>query len=82
MTQLLERPAVREPRLEQQVPVLQVRRLTTEFKTHAGPLRAVNDMSFSLERGRVLAIIGGLFSASNRPARAWRARSCSTEWTS
>jgi oligopeptide/dipeptide ABC transporter ATP-binding protein len=58
MTQLLERPAVREPRLEQQVPVLQVRRLTTEFKTHAGPLRAVNDMSFSLERGRVLAIIG------------------------
>ena len=32
--------------------------MTTEFKTHAGPLRAVNDMSFSLQRGRVLAIIG------------------------
>jgi oligopeptide/dipeptide ABC transporter ATP-binding protein len=32
--------------------------LTTEFNTHAGPLRAVNDMSFTLQRGRVLAIIG------------------------
>src|SRR5215467_3513073 len=38
--------------------VLDVRRLTTEFSTHAGPLRAVNDMSFALQRGRVLAIIG------------------------
>jgi oligopeptide/dipeptide ABC transporter ATP-binding protein len=58
MTQLMERPAVLEPKLERQEPLLQVRRLTTEFKTHAGPLRAVNDMSFSLQRGRVLAIIG------------------------
>jgi peptide/nickel transport system ATP-binding protein len=59
MTQLLERPAVLEPTLQQpHTPVLQVRRLTTEFKTHAGPLRAVNDMSFSLKRGRVLAVIG------------------------
>jgi oligopeptide/dipeptide ABC transporter ATP-binding protein len=39
-------------------PVLDVRRLTTEFKTHAGPLRAVNDLSLHLPRGRVLAIIG------------------------
>lgn len=60
MTQLLERPEVLEVELqvERPAPVLQVRRLTTEFKTHAGPLRAVNDMSFSLQRGRVLAIIG------------------------
>jgi oligopeptide/dipeptide ABC transporter ATP-binding protein len=39
-------------------PVLEVRGLSTEFKTHAGPLRAVDDVSFSVERGRVLAIIG------------------------
>jgi peptide/nickel transport system ATP-binding protein len=39
-------------------PVLEVRGLTTEFKTHAGPLRAVNELSFTLQRGRVLAIIG------------------------
>jgi oligopeptide/dipeptide ABC transporter ATP-binding protein len=38
--------------------VLDVRHLTTEFNTYAGPLRAVNDLSFSLQRGRVLAIIG------------------------
>src|SRR5689334_3226184 len=38
--------------------LLEVRRLTTEFMTHAGPLRAVNDVSFSLARARVLAIIG------------------------
>jgi oligopeptide/dipeptide ABC transporter ATP-binding protein len=41
-----------------EAPLLEVRRLTTEFKTHAGPLRAVNDVSFILPRGRVLAIIG------------------------
>src|SRR6476646_8948830 len=39
-------------------PVLDVRRLTTAFITHAGPLRAVNELSFTLPRGRVLAIIG------------------------
>ncbi len=38
--------------------LLEVRHLTTEFGTHAGPLRAVNDVSFTLPRGRVLAIIG------------------------
>ena len=58
MTLLMERPAVLEPTLERQEPLLEVRRLTTEFKTHAGPLSAVNNMSFSLPRGRVLAIIG------------------------
>jgi oligopeptide/dipeptide ABC transporter ATP-binding protein len=41
-----------------EAPVLEVRRLTTEFKTHAGPLRAVNELSFVLPRGQVLAIIG------------------------
>jgi oligopeptide/dipeptide ABC transporter ATP-binding protein len=41
-----------------QQPLLEVRGLTTEFRTRAGPLRAVNDVSFSLQRGRVLAVIG------------------------
>ena len=39
-------------------PLLEVARLTTEFRTHAGPLRAVNDVSFSLGPGRVLAVLG------------------------
>jgi oligopeptide/dipeptide ABC transporter ATP-binding protein len=39
-------------------PLLDVRGLTTEFKTHSGPLRAVNDVSFALPIGRVLAILG------------------------
>src|ERR1700716_20090 len=45
-------------REQDEAPVLDVRRLTTEFQTHAGPLRAVNEVAFSLRRGRVLAIIG------------------------
>src|SRR6266567_6332760 len=48
-----------EARLPQSsTPLLEVRGLTTEFKTHAGPLRAVNNVSFSLQHGRVLAVIG------------------------
>jgi oligopeptide/dipeptide ABC transporter ATP-binding protein len=58
MTLVMEPAAVLDSTPQHAAPVLDVRRLTTEFKTHAGPLRAVNDMSFSLHRGRVLAIIG------------------------
>ncbi len=57
MALVMEAPPVVE-HVPRAAPVLDVRRLTTEFTTHAGPLRAVNDMSFTLERGRVLAIIG------------------------
>src|SRR5258707_882971 len=57
MSLVMDFPALVE-RAPQEAPVLDVRRLTTEFKTHAGPLRAVNEMSFTLPRGRVLAIIG------------------------
>jgi oligopeptide/dipeptide ABC transporter ATP-binding protein len=39
-------------------PALEVRGLGTEFRTDRGPLRAVTDVSFRLERGRVLAVIG------------------------
>ncbi|MCS4294233.1 peptide/nickel transport system ATP-binding protein [Comamonas sp. BIGb0152] len=40
------------------VPTLQVRNLRTEFATRAGTLRAVNDVSFSVERGRILGLVG------------------------
>jgi oligopeptide/dipeptide ABC transporter ATP-binding protein len=38
--------------------LIEVKGLTTEFKTHDGHLRAVNDVSLRLETGRVLAILG------------------------
>jgi oligopeptide/dipeptide ABC transporter ATP-binding protein len=37
---------------------LRLRNLTTEFPTRNGPLRAVDDVSIDLIRGRVLAVIG------------------------
>ncbi len=40
------------------MPTLQVRHLRTEFDTRAGTLRAVNDVSFTLERGRILGLVG------------------------
>src|SRR2546428_3751447 len=39
-------------------PLLDVRHLMTEFKTHGGWLRAVNDVSFTVPRGKVLGILG------------------------
>jgi oligopeptide/dipeptide ABC transporter ATP-binding protein len=39
-------------------PALEVRGLSTEFRTRRGPLRAVDEVSFSLPKGRVLAVIG------------------------
>jgi len=57
---------VRERRQESQVqelqsdlaPLLQVGKLTTEFTTHDGKLRAVNDVSLNVAPGKVLAILG------------------------
>jgi ABC-type glutathione transport system ATPase component len=57
MSVLVESPTVVDA-VAPAAPLLDVRRLTTEFSTRAGPLRAVNDMSFTLPRGRILAIIG------------------------
>ena len=39
-------------------PLLEVRGLVTEFPTRAGPLRAVNEVSFTLGAGRIMAIVG------------------------
>lgn len=38
--------------------VLEVRNLTVHFETPAGPVQAVRDVSFSLHKGEVLAIVG------------------------
>ena len=37
---------------------LEVRHLTTDFKSRHGRLRAVDDVSFRVPKGRVLAVIG------------------------
>lgn len=39
-------------------PVLEVRNLTVMFNTSAGPLTAVNDMSFNVQPGEVLGLVG------------------------
>ena len=39
-------------------PLLQVRNLSTSFNVDAGEVRAVNGISFNLDRGRVLGIVG------------------------
>jgi peptide/nickel transport system ATP-binding protein len=40
------------------VPTLQVRNLQTHFHTRAGVLRAVDGVSFTLARGRILGLVG------------------------
>ena len=39
-------------------PLLQVKNLSTSFNVDAGEVRAVNGISFNLDRGRVLGIVG------------------------
>ncbi len=39
-------------------PLLAVEGLSTEFATRRGPLRAVNDVSFSLEAGEIVGLVG------------------------
>ncbi|MEM9131332.1 MAG: ABC transporter ATP-binding protein [Actinomycetota bacterium] len=51
-------------------PVLVVENLTTEFKTPAGPLKAVDNVSFSLKRGQALGIVGESGSGKSVTARS------------
>ncbi len=51
-------------------PVLEVENLTTEFATPAGPLRAVDNVSFNLRRGRALGIVGESGSGKSVTARS------------
>ncbi len=39
-------------------PVLDVRGLKTVFRTRAGEIHAVNDVSFRLKRGELLGVVG------------------------
>ncbi len=41
-----------------QTPVLEVKNLETTFHTNAGPVRAVNNVSYKIERGQTLGIVG------------------------
>jgi peptide/nickel transport system ATP-binding protein len=39
-------------------PLLEVQNLKKYFKTKAGPLHAVDDVTFTLERGKTLGVVG------------------------
>ncbi len=60
----MSQAVVKEPvvatgdQLRVSAPALEVRDLVTEFRTEKGNLRAVNGVSFSVQRGEVLAVIG------------------------
>ncbi|MEK2645667.1 ABC transporter ATP-binding protein [Bdellovibrio sp. BCCA] len=41
-----------------QTPVLEVKNLETTFQTNAGPVRAVNNVSYKIDRGQTLGIVG------------------------
>jgi len=44
--------------MNQQAPFLSVKNLSVEYHTHNGIFRAVDDVSFDLERGTTLAVVG------------------------
>ena len=41
-----------------EMPILQVKNLHTSFVTDAGEVKAVNGISYNLDRGKVLGIVG------------------------
>lgn len=51
-------------------PILQVHDLVTEFATPAGPLRAVDHVSFTLEQGQALGVVGESGSGKSVTARS------------
>ena len=57
-TALRDAPTTTIPAVETAPALLEVRGLVTQFKTHAGWLRAVDNVSFTVPSGQVLAILG------------------------
>ena len=51
-------------------PVVEVRNLVTEFATRHGPFRAVDDVSFTLRRGKTLCLVGESGSGKSVTARS------------
>ena len=39
-------------------PVLSLQKLDTRFQTQAGEIRAVDDVSFDLQKGEILGLVG------------------------
>ena len=58
--------------------LLEVRDLHTSFFTDAGEVKAVNGISFNLDRGKVLGIVGESRSWQE-PVRSYPDRSSSTD---
>ena len=52
------------------MPLLEVRDIALEYGTDSGPLRAVDGMSFELEAGQALGIIGESGSGKTSMASA------------
>ncbi len=51
-------------------PVLEISGLVTEFPTHRGPFRAVDDVTLSVEAGRTLCVVGESGSGKSVMARS------------
>ena len=62
--------ATQGPPGSEEGPVLEVKNLRTEFATPAGPLVAVDGVSFSLDRGKALGIVGESGSGKSVTARS------------
>ena len=58
------------PPSDSDAPILTVENLRTEFATPGGPLRAVDDVSFTLRRGQALGIVGESGSGKSVTARS------------
>lgn len=68
-------PSAKSPRAASRTgkdsePLLQVTNLTTDFATPNGALRAVDDVSFTLERGKALGVVGESGSGKSVTARS------------
>ncbi len=57
-TMKASRASQHEVQQARDAPVLAVTNLSITFRSHAGPVRAVDDISFKLERGRTLGLVG------------------------